>query len=187
MEHIVSDVSQRAEPALEALSSQFQALRGEGRSQTRTAPAASAGLLHELAAREVQLEDSLRLHRERLRQVSENNEREVRRRLPERWRACAPEFEVAHKVAPREMVRRIESETDTRVARSSGNDRAPAEWLRQEARRACGADGAIVLTAKAGLLPEGADAAQKFETQVAAQSAAHLGQFADKSRTLQQK
>ena len=34
-------------------------------------------LLHELSAREVQVEESLRLHRERLRQVSEKNQKDV--------------------------------------------------------------------------------------------------------------
>ncbi len=179
MEHLVSDVSQRAEPALEALSSQFQE-RALAEVEAKLAPHLQRvpALLHELAAREVQLEDSLRLHRERLRQVSENNQREVATQIAGTLASLHAEFEVARKVALAKWSEELEASgvrASHAAAESIGHT---SEWLQQEARaRLQALMEQSFVTAEAGLLQESTDAAQKFETQLAAQSAAHLGQI----------
>ena len=77
-ETISAGIPQRVAPALDGLSHHFlQRLSADA--ETRLAPHMERvpALLHELSAREVEVEESLRLHRERLRQVSEKNQREV--------------------------------------------------------------------------------------------------------------
>ena len=135
-------------------------------------------LLHELAAREVQLEDSLRLHRERLRQVSENNQREVATQIAGTLASLHAEFEVARKDALAKWSEELEASgvrASHAAAESIGHT---SEWLQQEARaRLQALMEQSFVTAEAGLLQESTDAAQKFETQLASQSAAHLGQI----------
>lgn len=100
MENLSSDVAQRAVPVLDSLSHQFQE-RAVAEAEAKLAPHLQRvpALLHELAAREVQLEDSLRLHRERLRQVSENNQREVAGQAAGTLASLHADFEAARKDA----------------------------------------------------------------------------------------
>ena len=135
-------------------------------------------LLHELAAREVQLEDSLRLHRERLRQVSENNQREVAAQVAGTLASLHADFEVARKDALTKWSEELEASgvrASHAAAESIGHT---SEWLQQEARaRLQALLEQSFITAEAGLGQRSADTGQKFETQLAAQSAAHLGQI----------
>ncbi len=179
MEHLVSDVSQRAVPALDALSNQFQE-RALAEAEAKLAPHLERvpALLHELAAREVQLEDSLRLHRERLRQVSENNQREVAAQVAGTLASLHADFEAARKDALTKWSEELEASgvrASHAAAESIGHT---SEWLQQEARaRLQALVEQSFVTAEAGLGQKNADAALKFETQLAAQSAAHLGQI----------
>ena len=179
MENLVADVSSRAVPALDALSNQFQE-RALAEAEAKLAPHLERvpALLHELAAREVQLEDSLRLHRERLRQVSENNQREVATQVAGTLASLHADFEAARKDALTKWSEELEASgvrASHAAAESIGHT---SEWLQQEARaRLQALVEQSFVTAEAGLGQKNADAAQKFETQLASQSAAHLGQI----------
>jgi hypothetical protein len=179
MENLVADVSQRAVPALDALSNQFQE-RALAEAEAKLAPHLQRvpALLHELAAREVQLEDSLRLHRERLRQVSENNQREVAAQVAGTLASLHADFETARKDALAKWSEELEASgvrASHAAAESIGHT---SEWLQQEARaRLQALVEQSFTTAEAGLGQRSAESGQKFETQLAAQSAAHLEQI----------
>ena len=179
MEHLSADVAQRAVPVLDSLSHQFQE-RAVAEAEAKLAPHLERvpTLLHELAAREVQLEDSLRLHRERLRQVSENNQREVAAQTATTLASLHADFEAARKDVLAKWSEELETSgvrASHAAAESIGHT---SEWLQQEARaRLQALVEQSFVTAEAGLGQKSEDAGQKFETQLAAQSAAHLGQI----------
>jgi len=179
MESLSADVAQRAVPALDALSNQFQE-RALAEAEAKLAPHLQRvpALLHELAAREVQLEDSLRLHRERLRQVSENNQREVATQVAGTLAGLHADFEAARKDALAKWSEELEA-SGVRAAHAAAESIGhTSEWLQQEARaRLQALMEQSFVTAEAGLGQRSADAGQKFEMQLAVQSAAHLGQI----------
>jgi hypothetical protein len=179
MENLSADVAQRAVPALDALSNQFQE-RALAETEAKLAPHLQRvpALLHELAAREVQLEDSLRLHRERLRQVSENNQREVAGQVVTTLASLHADFEVARKDALAKWSEELEASGERASHAAAESIGHTSEWLQQEARaRLQALVEQSFVTADAGLGQRSAEAAQTFETQLAAQSAAHLGQI----------
>jgi hypothetical protein len=179
MENLSGEVSQRVIPVLDSLSHQFQE-RAVAEAEAKLAPHLERvpALLHELAAREVQLEDSLRLHRERLRQVSENNQREVGAQVAATLASLHADFEAARKDALVKWSEELDASgvrASHAAAESIGHT---SEWLQQEARaRLQALVEQSFVTAEAGLGQRSADMAQKFEAQLAAQSAAHLGQI----------
>jgi hypothetical protein len=179
MENLSADVAQRAIPVLDSLSHQFQE-RAVAEAEAKLAPHLERvpALLHELAAREVQLEDSLRLHRERLRQFSENNQREVATQVAATLASLHTEFEAARKDALAKWSEELDASgvrASHAAAESIGHT---SEWLQQEARaRLQALVEQSFVTAEAGFGQRSAEAAQKFEAQLAAQSAAHLGQI----------
>jgi hypothetical protein len=179
MENLSADVAQRAIPVLDSLSHQFQE-RAVAEAEAKLAPHLERvpALLHELAAREVQLEDSLRLHRERLRQLSENSQREVGTQVAATLASLHTDFEAARKDA----LAKWSEELDTSGVRASHAAAESightSEWLQQEARaRLQALVEQSFVTAEAGFGQRSAEAAQKFEAQLAAQTAAHLGQI----------
>jgi len=179
MENLIADVSQRAVPALDALSNQFQE-RALAEAEAKLAPHLQRvpALLHELAAREVQLEDSLRLHRERLRQVSENNQREVAAQVAGTLATLHADFEAARKDALTKWSEELEASGVRASHAAEESIGHTSEWLQQEARaRLQALVEQSFMTAEAGLGQRSAETGQKFETQLAAQSAAHLGQI----------
>lgn len=179
MENLSADVAQRAVPVLDSLNHQFQE-RAVAEAEAKLAPHLERvpALLHELAAREVQLEDSLRLHRERLRQVSENNQREVAAQVATTLASLHADFETARKDALAKWSEELEASgvrASHAAAESIGHT---SEWLQQEARaRLQALVEQSFVTAEAGLGQRSAETQQKFDTQLAAQSAAHLGQI----------
>jgi hypothetical protein len=118
------------------------------------------------------------LHRERLRQVSENNQREVAGQVAGTLASLHADFEAARKDALAKWSEELEASgvrASHAAAESIGHT---SEWLQQEARaRLQALVEQSFVTAEAGLGQRSADAEQKFETQLAAQSAAHLGQI----------
>jgi len=179
MENLSADVAQRAVPVLDSLSHQFQE-RALAEAEAKLAPHLERvpALLHELAAREVQLEDSLRLHRERLRQVSENNQREVGTQVAATLVSLHADFEAARKDALAKWSEELDA-SGVRAAHAAAESIGhTSEWLQQEARaRLHALVEQSFVTAEAGLVQRSADTAQKFEAQLAAQSAVHLGQI----------
>ena len=81
-ERLAADLPGHVMPPLESLTQQYIE-RSLADVESKLAPHFKRvpELLRELAAREMQVEEGLRLHRERLRQLSENNQREVSAQL----------------------------------------------------------------------------------------------------------
>jgi hypothetical protein len=179
MENLSADVAQRAIPVLDSLSHQFQE-RAVAEAEAKLAPHLERvpALLHELAAREVQLEDSLRLHRERLRQVSENNQREVGTQVAATLASLHADFEAARKDALAKWSEELDA-SGVRASHAAAESIAhTSEWLQQEARaRLQALVEQSFVTVEAGFGQRSAEAAQKFEAQLAEQSVAHLGQI----------
>jgi hypothetical protein len=91
-------------------------------------------LLRELTAREAEAEESLRLHRERLRQIAENSQREITGRVAATEAALRGDFENARKEALAKWSEELDSagvRASHAAAESIGRS---SEWFQQEAR-----------------------------------------------------
>jgi hypothetical protein len=178
-EGLVAGLSQRVMPSLDSLGRQFVE-RTVAEAESRLAPHVGRvpELLRELAAREVQVEDGLRLHRERLRQVSENNQREASAQMTSTLGDLRNNFESARKEALAKWTEELDASgvrASHVAAESIGKS---SEWFQQEsrARLQVQVEQALV-AAGTGFDQKTAEAAQKFETQLSAQSATALGQI----------
>ncbi|MFZ3216988.1 MAG: hypothetical protein WA192_13100 [Candidatus Acidiferrales bacterium] len=179
MENLAGEVSQRVVPVLDSLSHQFQE-RAVAEAEAKLAPHLERvpALLHELAAREVQVEESLRLHRERLRQVSENNQREGAAQMAETLAGVHADFEAARKEALAKWTGELDASgvrASHAAAESIGHT---SEWQQQEAQaRLQALVEQSLASADVGLAQKSAEVAQKHEAQLATQSAAQLAQI----------
>ncbi len=178
-EHISAGMSQRVAPGLDSLGRQFlERISAEAESKLAPHLERVPALLHELSAREVQVEESLRLHRERLRQVSEKNQKEVTAQMATTLASVHEDFEAARTEALAKWTAELDSSgvrASHTAAESIGHT---SEWLQQEAQSRLQAQvEQSLVTAGAGLENKAAEAAQKFEAQLAAQSEAHLAQI----------
>jgi len=175
-DNLAAGISQRVTPALDALQQEF-VNRAHVQVEAKLAPHFERvpELLREFAAREVQAEESLRLHRERLRQASENNQREVSAQLAATLLEVRNDFESARK----EALNRWNEELDASGARAahsaSESIGRSSEWFQQEARaRLQVLVEQTVTTASAGFDEKTAEAAKKYGAQLADESASHL-------------
>ncbi|MFZ0580820.1 MAG: hypothetical protein WA690_01460 [Candidatus Acidiferrales bacterium] len=178
-EGISAGIPQRVAPALDSLSHHFLE-RMSASAEAKLAPHMERvpALLHELSAREVEVEESLRLHRERLRQVSEKNQREVAAHMATTLSGVQEDFETARKEALTKWAAELDA-SGVRAAHAAGESIGhTSEWLQQEARARLQAQvEQSLVTASAGLEQKTAEAAQKFEAQLAAQTEGHLAQI----------
>ena len=135
-------------------------------------------LLRELDAREVQTEEGLRVYRERLRQLAENNHRDVATQIAATSANLHADFEAARKDALGKWSEELDA-SGVRAAHSAAESLGrTSEWFQQEARaRLQVLLEQAVVTAGAGLSEKTAAATHSFETQLAAQAAAHLTQI----------
>jgi hypothetical protein len=178
-EGISAGIAQRAAPALDSLSHQYlERLSVDAEAKLAPHLERVPRLLHELSAREVQVEESLRLHRERLRQVSEKNQKEVAAHMAATLSAVHEDFETARNAALAKWTAELEA-SGVRAAHAAGESIGhTSEWLQQEAQARLQAHvEQSLVTASAGLAEKTAEAAHKFEAQLAAQSEAHLAQI----------
>lgn len=185
-EVLASGVSQRVSPALDSLGHQFVE-RTVSEVESKLAPHLERvpQLVRELASREIQAEDGLRLHRERLRQVSENNQREVVAQMASTLTNLRGDFEAARK----ESLAKWNEELDASGVRASHSAAESigrtSEWFQQEARarlQVLVEQG--LASAGSGLELRAADSAQKFSEKLDAQSTAHLGQIHERLETV---
>jgi len=135
-------------------------------------------LLRELSAREMQVEESLRLHRERLRQLSESNQREVSSQMAETLRGLQNDFEAARK----EALGRWNEELEAGGVRASHSATESigrvSEWLQQEARaRLQTLVEQTLATAGVSFEKQTAEAGEKFEAMLDGQSSARVAQM----------
>jgi hypothetical protein len=178
-ESIAAGMSQRVAPGLDSLSHQFlQRLSTEAEAKLAPHLERVPALLHELSAREGQVEESLRLHRERLRQVSEKNQKDVTTQMATTLASVQQDFEAARTEALAKWTAELDASgvrASHAAAESIGHT---SEWLQQEAQSRLQAQvEQSLVTAGAGLEQKAAEGAHKFETQLAEQSDAHLAQI----------
>ena len=175
-DNLAAGISQRVAPALDALQQEF-VTRAHVQVEAKLAPHFERvpELLRELAAREVQAEESLRLHRERLRQASENNQREVGAQLAATLLEVRNDFESARKDALNKWNEELDA-SGTRAAHSASESIGrSSEWFQQEARaRLQVLVEQTVTTAAAGFDEKTAEAAKRYGAQLADESTSHL-------------
>ena len=134
-ESLAASLTQRMAPALEALGEQTLS-RMAAELETRLAPHVQRipELLHELSVREEHAENSLGLHRERLRQASDHNQREVASQMAATLAGLRNDFEAARKDALTKWMEELEA-GGVRASHSAAEAISRAsEWFQQEAR-----------------------------------------------------
>jgi hypothetical protein len=176
---ISANLSQKVGSSLDSIGHQFLE-RTVTETENRLAPHLERvpALLRELENREVQTEEGLRVHRERLRQLAENNQREVDHRIAANTASLHAGFETARRDALAKWSEELDA-SGVRTAHSAAESLGKtSEWFQQEARARLQVlvEQALV-TAGAGLGEKTTNATQNFEAQLAAQAAAHLAQI----------
>jgi len=176
IENLAAGVSQRVAPSLEAQSQQFIA-RAAAELESKLSPHLERvpELLRELSSREGQAEESLRLHRERLRQLAENNQREVAAQVASTLADLHADFEAARKQALAKWNEELEA-AGVRASHTAAESIGRAsEWFQQEARaRHQVLVEQALTTASQRFDQQIAEAAQKFELMLDGQSAARV-------------
>ena len=179
VESLAAGFAQRVAPALDAQGQQF-ILRAVAEVESKLAPHLDRvpQLLRELASREVQAEEGLRLHRERLRQLSENNQREVASRMAATLGELHNDFETARKEALNKWNEELEAggvRASHTAAESIGR---ASEWFQQESRARLQVQVEQMLTAAGNRFEEQtAEAAQKFGLMLDGQASARVAQI----------
>jgi hypothetical protein len=179
IEALASGMSQRISPVIESMGNQ-QVERAVVQMETKLAPHLERvpALLRELAAREMQVEEGLRLHRERLRQASENNQRDVASRMVFTLAELHKDFESARTQALAKWNEELDA-SGVRASHSATESLSrTSEWFQQEARSRLQvlAEQALA-SANAGFEEKAADATQKFETRLTEQSSDRIAQI----------
>jgi hypothetical protein len=178
-ESILADVPQRVGPSLDSLGRQL-AERTIAEIDSKIAPRMErvSESLRELDAREAQTEETLRLHRERLRQVSDTNQREVAAQMSATLANLRGDFEAARK----ESLSKWNEELDAagvRAAHAAAESIGrSSEWFQQEARSRLQVLVEQALTSAAsGFEERTGDASRKFDAHLEDQSNARLAQI----------
>jgi hypothetical protein len=175
-ESLVAGMSDRLNPTFDSLGSQLVE-RTTAEVESRLAPYLDRvpALIRDLSVREMQAEESLRLHRERLRQLSENSQRDVSAQISGALSALHNDFDSARTQALAKWNEEL-SATTARASQSvSESIGQTSEWLQNEARARLQVVGEQVLaTAKSNCDEINSQAAQKFVDDVAARSSTHL-------------
>ena len=173
---LATGLPQRVQPSLDTMGRQFiDHAVAEVESKLTPHLERVPVLIRELSSREVQSEEGLRLHRERLRQLSENNHREMAAQLSATLANLRGDFEAARKEALAKWNEELEA-TGVRAAHGAAESISKtSEWLQQEARARLQVLIEQGLTSAGGALEEKtAEAAQKLSGQLDAQSANHV-------------
>jgi len=172
-------VPQRLAPTLDDLGNQFVE-RTMAEVESKLAPRVDRvpELLRDLANREMEVEDSLRLHRERLRQVSENSQRDVAAQIAATVASLRNDFEGARK----EALTKWNEELDASGVRAShaaaDSIGKSSEWFQQESRARLQVliEQALV-TVGSGFQEKTSEAARLFEARLDEQSTSRLAQI----------
>ena len=134
-ENLVSEVSQRLNPIVDSLGHQLVE-RAVSEVESRIAPHLDRvpDLLQDLAAREVQVEEGLRLHRERLRQLSENNQREVSAQIEAVVSTLKNDLEAARQDALPKWNEDLSTSGARATQAAAESIRQNSEWFQQDAQ-----------------------------------------------------
>ena len=172
VEALASGMSQRISPAIEAMGNQ-QVERAVAQMEAKFAPHLERvpALLRELDTRELQTEEGLRLHRERLRQMAENSQRDVASRMVFTLAELQRDFESARTQALAKWNEELDA-SGVRVSHSATEALGQAsEWFQQEARsRLQVLVEQALASANTGMDEKVADASQKFEARLGEQA-----------------
>ncbi|MGH9687464.1 MAG: hypothetical protein ACRD5K_10260 [Candidatus Acidiferrales bacterium] len=155
-ERTIADIDSKIEPRLERVS----------------------GSLRELSAREAQTEEGLRMHRERLRQIAESNQREASSQMAATLANLRGEFEGARKEALSKWNEELDA-AGVRAAHAAAESIGrSSEWFQQEARaRLQVLVEQAAATAATGLDEKSAEATKKFEGQLEDRSKARIAEL----------
>ncbi len=132
---IAAELPQRVQPALDT-AGQMLVARTLAELDARLTPQMERipELLRELTAHEVQAEESLRMHRERLRQAAENSRRDAVAQLEQAFTSVRSEFEAARGEALAKWNEELNS-SGARAAHAAIEDLVKsAEWHREQAK-----------------------------------------------------
>jgi len=172
-------VPQRLAPSLDTLGQQVvERTMAELDSKLSPRLERASELLNGLASREAEADASLRLHRERLRQVSENNLREAAAQTAATLSSLRNDFEAART----EALAKWNEELDASAVRASHTAAETigrsSEWFQQEARARLQVLVEQGLVSAAGEF-EGktAEAARQFEVRLELTSSGRIGQL----------
>jgi hypothetical protein len=178
-EALSAGFAERVAPSLDALGRQMvERTLSEAEAKLNPILAKAQELLRDLGVREMQVEDSLRLHRERLRQVSENNQREASAQMFATLINLRTDFESARNEALAKWNEELESNS-ARVSHTAAESMGrTSEWFQQEARARMQVLTEQTLAASTSALDEkAAEAAKNFEAQLAGQAGHQLNQI----------
>jgi hypothetical protein len=178
-EHLAAELPQRLAPVLDSMGQRLvERTMAEADARLATRTERIPELLRELAARELQAEESLRLHRERLRQVSENHQRETAGQMAATLAALRGDFESARKDAVAKWSQELDAggvRASHAAAESIGRS---SEWLQREARaRLQGLADEMLAQAGSGFQEKTAEAARQFDARLEAQSSRRLAEM----------
>jgi hypothetical protein len=182
-DNLATGMAQRIGPALDTLQQQYLN-RTLAQAEVKLAPHLERvpELLRELAAREVQAEEGLRLHRERLRQASENNQRDVSAQLAATLADVRNDFEFERKEALAKWSEELDA-SGVRAAHSAGESIGrSSEWFQQEARaRLQVLVEQTITSAATGFEEKTGEATKAFGVHLAGESANHLAQIREQA------
>jgi hypothetical protein len=181
-EGLAARLLERAGPALESLSQEaFARTMAEIESSLAPHKERASELIHELRTRELQVEDSLRIHRERLRQVSEQGQREATSQINAAVGILRADFEGARKEALAKWTEELDA-SGARASHAATESMARgSEWFEQETRSRLQVQMEQTLTNSAAALEEKfLHLASRFELQLEEKSA-------DKSREIEER
>lgn len=178
VEALATGLPQRVAPSLDSLGRQFiDHAVAEVESKLTPHLERVPALLRELSSREVQSEEALRLHRERLRQLSENSQREMAAQIAATIATLRSDFEAARKESLAKWNEELEAGGVRAAHGAAESISKTSEWLQQEARARLQVIVEQGLAAASGALEEKtAEAAQKVSAQIEAQSTGHVAQ-----------
>jgi len=178
-EHLLAGLPQRLAPTLDSLGQQLVE-RTMSELDTRFAPRLehASEILRGLTSRETEADDNLRLQRERLRQVADNNLREATAQAGTTLAHLRNDFEAARK----EALAKWNEELDASSVRASHSAAESigrsSEWFQQEARaRLQVLVEQAIGTAASGFEEKTVEAARQFEARLEEQSSARVAQI----------
>jgi hypothetical protein len=178
-EHVANGLSQRLNPTLESLGHQLVE-RTTAEVEAKLAPRLERvpDLIRELSAREMQAEEGLRLHRERLRQIAENNQRDVTAQVAATVSTLQGDLDLARGKALANWNDEL-NVTGSRAVQSASDQIGQAsEWFEQEARaRLQVAVEQALGTANTSFAEAASQSANRFGEELERQSSFRLGQI----------
>jgi hypothetical protein len=184
-ESLVAGMSERLNPTFDSLGSQLVE-RTTAEVESRLAPYLERvpALIRDLSARELQAEEGLRLHRERLRQLSESSQREAAGLIAGNLDVLRDNFEAARKEAVakwNEEVNMTAARASQSVSESIGQT---SEWFQNEARaRLQVVVEQVLATAKSKCDDINAESAQKFAEEAGNRAAVQLNEYRQQLET----